>query len=62
MPKEYHGKPKPFRKLSEIAREKSRDLENPEYVQSRIGHWQLKRLDRDVVTERREFIVHPAYD
>lgn len=27
----------------------------------KIGDWQLKRLDKDVIQERRNFVVHPAY-
>ena len=48
MPEGYHGKPKPVRKLSEIARERSTERENPEFVQRRIMHWQIKKLDADV--------------
>ena len=29
LPEDYHGKPKPFRKLSEINRDKSAERENP---------------------------------
>lgn len=29
-------------------------------MQTKIGHWQTKRLDRDVINERRNYIVHPA--
>ena len=54
--------PKPFRRPSEINRELSQHRENPEFIQTKIGNWQLKRFDRDIESERREFLVHPAYN
>lgn len=27
----------------------------------KISNWKRKILDRDIVSERQEFIVHPAY-
>lgn len=60
LPPNYHGKQKPFRKLSEVVAEKSRERENPEYVERTVSNWMVKRFDKDVIRERREFLVHPA--
>ena len=48
LPEGYHGEPKSHRKLSEINRDKWDERENPEFVQTRIGHWKLRKLDRDI--------------
>lgn len=60
LPPNYHGKQKPFRRLSEVVAEKSAERENPEYVQKTVSNWMVKRFDKDVMRERREFLVHPA--
>lgn len=60
LPPNYHGKQKPFRRLSETVAEKSAERVNPEYVERTVSNWMVKRFDKDVMRERKEFLVHPA--
>ena len=62
LPDNYHGQPKPRLKLTSLnqLKAKEKDTEKEDMLRNRIVSWQKKRLDRDVVAERKEMIVHPG--
>lgn len=61
LPQNFHGETKKYESPSELYLKKTSQKEVFDQPSSKVSQWQRKIYDKDVLQERREFLVHPAY-
>jgi len=61
LPQNYHGNLKHFERPTEKYIKKLSNKEEFDAPSTKIVKWQRKIKDSDIIQEKKEFLVHPAY-
>jgi hypothetical protein len=61
LPRDFHGPVKNYLTPTDIYAEKQTGKTESHFSYNKISNWKRKITDKDVIGERKEFLVHPAY-
>ncbi|TXI80131.1 MAG: hypothetical protein E6Q39_03010 [Crocinitomicaceae bacterium] len=61
LPQNFHGDIKRYETPTELYLKRTTNKGNFDPPSIKVSKWERKIYDKDIVQERREFLVHPAY-